>query len=85
LGSWALSKVNVRELHFQNPNADPQEAFYQTCRHFMGWEKLTLAQLLRYYSFLETNLKTISFVCWFICWCWFGNLNQNADNITLPT
>ena len=47
LGSWALSKVHVNELHFQNPGANPQESFYQHCRHFNGWESLSLSQLLR--------------------------------------
>jgi len=44
--------VNIHELHYQNPNLNPQESFYQTCRHFLGWESLTLSQMVHAFNIL---------------------------------
>jgi hypothetical protein len=42
-----MSKMNINEIHFLSPHTNPQETFHRTCRHFVGWDSLTLSQLVR--------------------------------------
>ncbi|XP_071743545.1 uncharacterized protein [Lepeophtheirus salmonis] len=52
LGRWAMSMANISEPHYLSSHVNPQERFHILCRHFSGWDTLSVDQLVRAFYLL---------------------------------